>query len=177
MNQSTSSPVTRTPAGVRTLRTTTTALEPLRHRFQAGEDVSLDDVFQAVNLSDRERHILRARLAGRSYLDITADPAVRRPDGGAPSRQRILQLEAGVMGKLGLAASVEKAIHADERADRLALMAERSRRVPIGELHDPDAPATRRQRLTPEDRAHEAAVKAFLAQVRTLGRPRPVPAA
>src|SRR5262245_11107388 len=93
---------------------TPVALEPLRQRFHAGEDVSLDDVFQAVHLSDRERHILRARLAGRSYLDISADAAVRRPDGGAPSRQRILQLEAGVMGKLGLAASVEKAVHADE---------------------------------------------------------------
>ena len=169
----------KTPAGVRTPRTLPPALEPLRRRYQSGEDVSLDDVFQAINLSDRERHVLRARLAGRSYLDIAADAAVCRPDGGAPSRQRILQIEAGVMGKLGLCESVEKAIHADERAGRAARMLGRGG-LARGELCDgPEAwaAARRRSRLTSEDLAHERAVREFLARARALGRPRPAPSA
>ena len=59
-----------------------------------------------------------ARLAGRSYRQIAADAALRKPGGGAYTRQRVQQLERRAMVKLGLGASLAAAVHAAERADR-----------------------------------------------------------
>src|SRR2546425_570824 len=82
------------------------SLEHLRRRFRAGEPVSLDEAFDAAGLVPRERYVLVERLAGRSYGDIAADVAMRKPRGSPYTRQRIQQLEADALGKLGVRPSL-----------------------------------------------------------------------
>jgi len=141
-------------------------LERLRRRHTAGEPVPLAAVFRAAGLTAAERHVLRARLAGRSYGQIAADAALRKPGGGAYTRQRVQQLEQDATAKLGLAASLAVAVHAADRADRALGLVERGGRVQVADLHlDPAAVRPRWQsRLARWERAHEAAVQAFLRE-------------
>jgi hypothetical protein len=141
-------------------------LERLRRRHAAGQSVPLAAVFQAAGLTPAERHVLRARLAGRSYGQIAAGADLRKPGGGAYTRQRVQQIERDVAAKLGLAASLEAAVHAAERVDRALGLAERGGRVRIADLHlDPAAVRPRlRRRVSQWEREHEAAVQAFLEE-------------
>jgi hypothetical protein len=110
--------------------------------------------------------VLRARLAGRSYGQIAAGAALRKPGGGAYTRQRVQQLERRALAKLGLGASLAEAVHAAERADRALGLVERGGRVRAADLRlDPQAVRPRWQsRLARWERAHEAAVQAFLRE-------------
>ena len=139
-------------------------LERLRRRHTAGEPVPLAAVFRAAGLTAAERHVLRARLAGRSYGQIAAGAALRKPGGGAYSRQRVQQIEDEATAKLGLGRSLAEAVHAAERADRALGLVERGGRVRVADLHlDPQAVRSWWQsRLARWEREHEAAVRAFL---------------
>ena len=139
-------------------------LERLRRRYGAGEPVPLAAVFRAAGLTPAERHVVRARLAGRSYGQIAADADLRKPGGGAYTRQRVQQLERHAAAKLGLGRSLEAAVHAAERVDRALDLVERGGRVRVADLHaDPAAVRPRwRSRLARWERQHEAAVEAFL---------------
>src|SRR5262245_12807283 len=68
-------------------------LERLRRRHTAGEPVPLAAVLRAAGLTAAERHVVRERLAGRSYGQIATDAALRKPGGGAYTRQRVQQIE------------------------------------------------------------------------------------
>ena len=141
-------------------------LERLRRRHTAGAPVPLAAVFRAAGLTPAERHVVRARLAGRSYGQIAADADLRKPGGGAYSRQRVQQIERDATAKLGLAASLAVAVHAAERVDRALDLVERGGRVRAADLHlDPQAVRPRWQaRLARWEREHEAAVAAFLRE-------------
>jgi hypothetical protein len=141
-------------------------LERLRRRHTAGEPVPLAAVFRAVGLTATERHVVRQRLDGRSYGQIAAHAALRKPDGSPYTRQRVQQLEQDAAAKLGLAASLAAAVHAAERVDRALDLVERGGRVRIADLRlDPAAVRPRWQsRLARWEREHEAAVQAFLRE-------------
>jgi hypothetical protein len=147
-------------------------LERLRRRHAAGEPVPLTAVFRAAGLTAAERHVLRARLAGRSHGQIAAGAALRKPGGGAYTRQRVQQLERRAAAKLGLGRSLEAAVHAAERVDRALGLVERGGRVRIADLRlDPAAVRPRWQaRLARWERAHEAAVRAFLEEAEQARR-------
>ena len=140
-------------------------LQRLRQRFRAGEPVGLAEALDAAGLTAAERHVVRARLAGRSYGQIAAG-ALRKPGGGAYTRQRVQQIEQDAAAKLGLDRSLEAAVHAAERVDRALDLVERGGRVRVADLHlDPAAVRPRWQsRLARWERAHEAAVRAFLEE-------------
>jgi hypothetical protein len=141
-------------------------LERLRRRHTAGEPVPLATVFRAAGLTAAERHVLRARLAGRSYGQIAAGAALRKPDGSPYTRQRVQQIERHAAAKLGLGRSLEAAIHAAERVDWALDLVERGGQVRVADLRlDPAAVRPRWQsRLARWERAHEAAVRAFLEE-------------
>jgi hypothetical protein len=110
----------------------------------------------------------RERLPGpdgtvRSHAEIATDGVLRKPDGSPYSRQRVAQVEARALRKLGLSRSIAAAVHGAERAGRaLHLMAGR-RAVNPGELHAPVAVRIRlRRRKARWEVEHEAAVRAFL---------------
>jgi hypothetical protein len=141
-------------------------LERLRRRHRAGRAVLLGELCDAAGLTAAERHVVRERLAGRSYGQIAAGAALRKPGGGAYTRQRVQQIEQDAAAKLGLAASLEAAVQAAERVDRALDLVERGGRVRAADLHlDPQAVRPRlRRRLARWERAHEAAVQAFLKE-------------
>src|SRR5262245_29099146 len=85
-------------------------LDQLRQRYQRGEGIQIGDVFRAAGLDRRERYVLRERLDGRPFGAIGADLHY--------TRQRVHQLEAQALRKLGLRASLAEAVHSGERADR-----------------------------------------------------------
>jgi hypothetical protein len=64
-------------------------LDQLRRRHTAGEPVPLAAVLRAAGLTAAERHVVRERLAGRSYGQIAAGAALRKPDGTPYTRQRV----------------------------------------------------------------------------------------
>jgi hypothetical protein len=120
---------------------------------------------RAAGLTPAERHVVRERLAGRSYRQIAADAALGKPGGGAYTRQRVQQIERDATAKLGLAASLAVAVHAAERVDRALDLAERGERVRAADLHlGPEAVRPRLRRVARWEREHEAAVQAFLAE-------------
>jgi hypothetical protein len=139
-------------------------LEQLRQRLLAGEPVTLADVFAAAGLSPRERHVIRERLPRpdgvvRSHEQIAADGLMRKPDGTPCSRQRVEQVEAGGLRKLGLCRSVAAAVHGAERAGRALHLTAGGRAVLPGDLH---GRVKTRRRLARWEVDHEAAVRAFL---------------
>jgi hypothetical protein len=133
-------------------------LAHLRQCYQTGDDVALDDVFEAAGLTAQEQHILRQRLAGQSFGEVAA---------GTCTRQNVQIIEATATAKLGLRQSLAEAVHRNERIDRALDMVERGERVRAVELHlDPEQVRPRLQRRVAQwERAHEAAVQAFLAEV------------
>jgi hypothetical protein len=153
-------------------------LERLRRRHTAGAPVPLAAVVRAAGLTAAERHVVRARLAGRSYGQIAADAVLRKPGGGVYTRQRVQQLERHAAAKLGLGRSLAAAVHAAEQVDRALDLVERGGRVRIADLHlDPAAVRPRWQsRLTRWEREHEAAVAAFLREAEQARRHGVIPA-
>src|SRR5262249_44391949 len=147
-------------------------LEQLRRRHGAGESVSLAAVFRAAGLTAVERHVVRQRLAGRSYGQIAAGAALRKSGGGAYTRQRVPQVGQDAAAKLGLDRSLAEAVHAAERVDRALDLVERGGRVWAADLHlDPAAVRPRWQsRLARWEREHEAAVAAFLREAEQARR-------
>jgi hypothetical protein len=109
--------------------------------------------------------VLRERLASRSHGRIAGDAALRKPGGGY-TRQRVQQIERDAAANLGLGRSLAAAVHAAERVDRALGLVERGGRVRIADLRlDPAAVRPRWQsRLARWERAHEAAVRAFLRE-------------
>jgi len=142
----------------------TTTLTGLRERFAAGGPVGLTDVLDAAGLGGRERHVLGERMAGRSHEEIAADGPMRKPDGGCLSRQRVEQIEAGAVAKLGLGGSLAASVHEAERLDRGLEMVARGRLVRLVELHaDPAEVAARgRQKVDEREAEHERLVAEFL---------------
>ena len=104
-----------------------------RWRSGAARDasVALEAVFEAGGLSERERHVIRQRLCGRSFGEIAADPELG--DGPAPTRQRVEQLERRALAKLGTNVSIGD-LHEQERRERGAVLLARGRLVRVGEL-------------------------------------------
>jgi hypothetical protein len=139
-------------------------LEQLRQRFLAGEPVDLADVLTAAGLSPREQHVILQRLPWpdgvvRSHEQIAADRVMHKPDGTTYTRQRVEQIEAEGLRKLGLGRSIAAAVHGSERAGRALHLMAGSRAVNPGELRG--SVRTRRQPARWEVE-HEAAVRAFL---------------
>jgi hypothetical protein len=153
-------------------------LERLRRRHRAGEAIPLGELCDAAGLTAVERHVLRERLAGRSYGQIAGDAALQKPGGGAYTRQRVQQLERRALVKLGLGASLADAVHAAERVDRAPDLVERGGRVQAADLHlDPQAVRPRWQsRRARWEREHEAAVTAFVREAEQARRHRANPA-
>jgi hypothetical protein len=143
-------------------------LERLRRRHTAGEPVPLAAVFRAAGLTPAERHVVRERLPRpdgvvRSHEQIAADGLMRKPDGSPCSRQRVEQVEAEGLHKLGLCRSIAAAVHGAERAGRALTLLAGGRAVNPGELYGP-VPVRVRLRRRPArwEVEHEAAVRAFL---------------
>jgi hypothetical protein len=139
-------------------------LEQLRQRFVAGESVTLADVFAAAGLTPRERHVIRERLPRpdgtlRSHAEIAADGVMLKSDGSPYSRQRVEQVEAAALRKLGLGRSIAAAVHMAERAGRALILTAGGRSVSPDELHRSVRTRRRPARWEVE---HEAAVRAFL---------------
>jgi hypothetical protein len=139
-------------------------LEQLRQRFLAGEPVTLADVFAAAGLSPREQHVILERLPRPdgtlpSHAEIAVDGVMRKPDGSACSRQRVEQVEAEALRKLGLCRSIAAAVHGAERAARALILMAGGRAVTPDELHRSVRTRRRPARWEVE---HEDAVKAFL---------------
>jgi hypothetical protein len=63
--------------------------ESVRERFLSGGTVTVEELFEAAELSDRKRHLVLERLTGRSYEDIAADEAMHRGNGQRYTRQRL----------------------------------------------------------------------------------------
>jgi hypothetical protein len=120
--------------------------------------VDLDDVFGAAGLTERERHVLRERLAGQSFEEVAA---------GRCTRQNVQIIEAKATAKLGMVTSLAEAVHRNERIDRALDLVERGERVRAVELHlDPGEVRPRlKRRVAQWEQEHEAAVQAFLAEV------------
>jgi hypothetical protein len=139
-------------------------LAHLQRRFQAGDDVALGEVFEAAGLTAQERHVVRERVTGRSYLEVAA--ALPKPGGGRYSRQRVQQIEAEATAKLGLAESLAETVHRAERVERALDLVEHGERVRAADLHlDPEQVGPRLQRRVAQwEREHEAAVQAFLKE-------------
>jgi hypothetical protein len=141
-------------------------LKWLRRRYLAGEAVTLAEVLDAAALSPREQHVIRERLprpdgAVRSHAEIAADGVMRKPDGSPCSRQRVEQVEAEGLRKLGLCRSIAAAVHGAERAGRALHLMAGSRAVNLGELRGPLRARLRRRKAKWEVE-HEATVRAFL---------------
>jgi hypothetical protein len=86
---------------------------------------------------------------------------MHKPDGSPCTRQRVEQVEAEGLRKLGLGRSIAAAVHGAERAERaLHLMAD-GRSVNPDELREPGRARQRRRRARWEVE-HEDAVRAFL---------------
>jgi hypothetical protein len=143
-------------------------LEELRRRFLVGESVDLADVFDAAGLSPRERHVILERLPRpdgtlRSHAEIAVDGVMRKPDGSLCSRQRVEQVEAGALRKVGLGRSIAAAVHDAERAGRALHLMAGSRSLNPDELYRPVPVRVRlRRRKARWEVEHEAAVRAFL---------------
>jgi hypothetical protein len=92
-----------------------------------------------------------------------ADGVMRKPDGSPYSRQRVEQVEAAGLHKLGLGRSIAAAVYGAERAGRaLALMAG-GRAVTSDELYRPAPVRVRlRRRKARWEVGHEVAVRDFL---------------
>jgi hypothetical protein len=136
-------------------------------RYAVRRPETVEEAFRLAGLTAREQHVVPERLAGRSYGDIAADDAVRKPDGNRFSRQRLQQLEQDALAKLGAPASVRECVHSDDRLERAVAMRERGRLVHLEELrHDPQkADRQRWERRPAWERRHEARVARFLARV------------
>jgi hypothetical protein len=143
-------------------------LEQLRQSFLAGGPVGLAEVLDAAGLSQREQHVIRERLPRpdgvvRSHQQIAADGVMRKPDGSPYSRQRVAQVEARALHKLGSRRSIAAAVHGAERAGRALQLTASGRAVNPDELHGPVPVRGRlRRRLARWEVEHEAAVRAFL---------------
>jgi hypothetical protein len=143
-------------------------LEWLRWRYLAGEEVTLTDVFAAAGLGPRERHVILERLprpdgAVRSHAAIAADAVMLKSDGAPCTRQRVEQVEAEALRKLGLCRSIAAAVHGAERAGRALHLMAGGRAVNPGELYGPVPVRLRlRRRKARWEVEHEAAVRAFL---------------
>jgi hypothetical protein len=116
----------------------------LRLRFQAGQPVTLPEAFDAVGLAERERNVVRQRLAGRSYRQIA---------GRSCTRQRVQQVERVAIARLGLSLSIAQAVHTAQRADQAQEWADRSKLTNPAELRG-DGRARRRRRPSARDVIH-----------------------
>jgi hypothetical protein len=139
-------------------------LEQLRRLFLDGEPVELADVLAAAGLSLREQHIIRERLPRpdgtvRSHAEIATDGVMCKPDGSSCSRQRVEQIEAEALCKLGLGRSIAAAVHGAERTGRALILTAGGRSASPDELHRSVRTRRRKARWEVE---HEAAVRAFL---------------
>jgi hypothetical protein len=140
-------------------------LAALRLRFRAGQAVRLDEVVRAAGLTAQERLVVRGRLDGRSFGHLAGEGALRKAGGGAFTRQRMQQVERLARRKLGLAQSIDRAVHADEAAGRAEALADRGAVVRVADLRaDPGAIQWRRRPRW--ELEHEAAVRAFLQWAR-----------
>jgi hypothetical protein len=123
--------------------------------------------FHAAGLSAKEQHVLRERLTGRSFTDIATDRELAKRDGARSTKQNIALTEAHAVAKLNAirnaalpaVPSIAAVVYEQDRRDGAARLRARARLVGIDEggFHQAG-----RQKLTPADRAHEAAVTAFL---------------
>jgi hypothetical protein len=116
----------------------------LRLRFQTGQPVILPEAFDAVGLAERERHVVRQRLAGRSYGQIA---------GRSCTRQRVQQVERIAVARLGLSLSIAQAVHASQRADQAQEWADRSKLTSPADLHG-DGPTRRQRKPSPREMIH-----------------------
>jgi hypothetical protein len=126
--------------------------------------VTLAEVFAAAGLSPRERHVIRERLPRpdgtlRSHAEIALDSVMRKPDGSPCTRQRVEQVEAEALRKLGLRWSIAAAVHGAERTGRALILTAGGRSASPDELHRSVRTRRRPARWEVE---HEAAVRAFL---------------
>ncbi len=123
----------------------TARLEELKVRHEAGEPVSLDEVFDAANLDRRERHVVEQRLKDRSLGDIGKDPEMqfaegefRSRPGEARERGSVKYQEEHAMARLGTFASIAKAVHAAQKIDGMIKVAAQGKLVKPEELHNVD---------------------------------------
>jgi hypothetical protein len=106
-------------------------------------------VLDGAALTGNELDVIRGRLAGRSFGEIAEE--LPKPGGGKYSRQRVQQVEARALRKLGATPETIAAVHEEERIDRGLALRERAQRVRLVELTaGDDVPARRR---LPSDRA------------------------
>lgn len=77
----------------------------MRERFAEPEAV-LAVVLEAAELTPREGHVVRERLHGRSFEDITRDRALGRPY----TKQALAKIEERALGKLGVDRSIESIV-------------------------------------------------------------------
>ncbi len=133
-----------------------------RKRYGRPRRLTLAKVLQAEGLSAQEQLVICQRVRGHSFAEIAAE--LVGPCGGTCSRQRLQQVEARAVRKLGLNGSIESLVHAAEREERALVLIERGRRVQAGELSACREERRVRQFAEPWEREHEARVKAFLLE-------------
>jgi hypothetical protein len=131
--------------------------------------VRLEAAFNAAGLTSLESYVIRQRLLGRSFSDVAADPAIRRPGReSAYSRQNIAEAESRALRRLSALApgrpavrSVAEVVHYEERTDGAIRLRERGRLVSPEELGNVDLTGSY-CKSTPAERAHDIAVGRFL---------------
>jgi hypothetical protein len=117
-----------------------TAFEDVRRKIASGQRLlpaDVDKVFEEAQLTPIEQHVLQQRLLqGRSHADISGDPEAAKPNGKPFTRQRIKQFEQSALAKMGMdRGSVESAVNEHERMDAAIDMAEKGKRLGMGELN------------------------------------------
>jgi hypothetical protein len=106
-------------------------------------------VLDGAALTGNELQVMRRRLAGRSFGEIAEE--LPKPGGGKYSRQRVQQVEAQALRKLGATPETIAVVHEQERIDRGLALRERGQRVRLVEMTAGDDVPPRRRR-TPSDR-------------------------
>jgi hypothetical protein len=106
-------------------------------------------VLDGAALTGNELDVIRGRLAGRSFGEIAEE--LPKPGGGKYSRQRVQQVEAQALRKLGATPETIAAVHEQERIDRGLALWEKGQRVRLVEMTAGDDVPPRRRRL-PSDR-------------------------
>jgi hypothetical protein len=122
---------------------TQTTVRRLLVLAQSDPAAALAVAFRAAGLSAREQHVLLARLEGRTAAEVGGDRQLRRPGGGDVTGERVRQVEAVALRKLGVRFTIRD-LHERERAGRAAVLRRRARLAEWGAL----------VRLTGTDQTH-----------------------
>lgn len=124
-----------------------------------------------VSLNDRQRHVLEQRALGRAHEDIGTDPVMHKKGGLPISRERVRQIEAEAIAKMGGEKSAAEALKAS-KVDKAVEMAAKGETVAATDLHADleEVKAKVKTKKTKEERELETMTRAFLEEAKDAKR-------